>query len=269
MKIVIGIVLSVLTYFAANKYVVLCHSFLTKNIVDQSVSKEDQFEIYSLIFGLTALLTIVVLLIRSGTWKTSFLIFTLNIVVGFTSNILLIKYLSQYSIAPEISNEFTLSYHILFLIPTLFLTPLLLVNLIRLLDNEKLLEKSQPFKEINIDFRIKRFLANITDVVICLTINFLLVKIGVFVEYLFSFVITYFLYKYMLEASITTTFGKNLFNLIVKPSSNKELKPWHFLLRNFYRIIPFYTSPVLLNKPAIHDLMSGTRVIEQNRYNKR
>lgn len=262
MKIGIGIGLSVLTFFTAKKYILLCQSLLTENNVDKAALAEDQFWIYSLIFGLTALVTIAVLLMTSITWKASLLIFTLNILVGFTSNIFLLNYLSQYSIAPEIANEFTLSYDTLFTIPTLFLTPLFLVNLFRYINCGKVLEKVSSSKEIRIDFRIKRFLGNIADIALCLGINFLLVKLGVFVEYLFSFVITYFLYKYILEASIATTIGKNLFNLMVLSSTSKELKNWHFMVRNVCRVIPFYAFPVLLNKPGIHDLISGTRVTE-------
>lgn len=263
MKIGIGLALSILTYFATNKYVALCQFILTKNNVHQSVSV-DQFWIYSLIFSLTAFLTLVVIIITSTNWKSLFLIFILNILVGFSLNILIIEYLSQYSIAPNISKEITPSYNVLFLVPTLFLTPILLVNLIRYTNNDRWLEKARLFKEINIDFRIKRFLGNISDIIVCLGIHFLFIKLGLFVEYLFSFAVTYFLYKYILEASTKTTVGKNLFNLTVKSSLNKGLKPRHFMLRNICRIIPFYTLPVLLNKPAFHDLISGTRVVELN-----
>ena len=77
----------------------------------------------------------------------------------------------------------------------------------------------------------------------------------------YSFPIVYFLYKYILEAAIQTTLGKNLFQLYILSSNNQTLRPWRFLVRNCSRIIPLYSVPLLFEKPGLHESISATKVL--------
>jgi hypothetical protein len=128
---------------------------------------------------------------------------------------------------------------------------------------DRLMERLQVFGTSDIDYRYKRFFGNLCDVGICLICALLLTQLRVFPAFLFSFFITYFLYKFILESSMRTTFGKNLFSLSVITSTENDPATYQILFRNICRLIPLYGLPILLNKPGIHDIISRTRVTER------
>lgn len=263
MKFLIGLLLSVFTYFVAVEYIEMSQKVVLENgAVLLPLSQADKV-LYPLLFSLTVLLALCLIAVTSSRWKKNFSIIQVVVLAGLGLNLVELNWASSSSIHPQIINELAFSYKNLFMLPSLFAIPVFLIKLFNYINLEKRLEKLQLFNDGSIDIRTKRFCGNLIDITICLIINFILMQLGVFIEMLLPFVVTYFLYKFILEASVKSTVGKSFFRLSVVSLHDHEPSIYQILLRNFCRIIPFYAVPVLLNKTAMHDLLSDTRVGEK------
>lgn len=262
MKYLIGILLNIGFFFILKEYALLCERIYVSH--NNEILKGAGINFYSIIFSLFVLAILLSVNLTSLKWRGNYIIVITIALIGLGINLLMTNYIySNYSIYGLIKNNVYLGYNLLFQIPTLVLTPILIINVAKYLNVDQLIKTLQFFDNTAIDYRFKRFLAYIFDLVITLILLLFVVKFGVFPHSdIFPFLITHFLYKFTIEASAYTSFGKILFGLRIVSSKNTSPKTYQVLIRNFCRIIPFYGLPILWNSVPIHDRISKTRIVD-------
>jgi hypothetical protein len=215
--------------------------------------------IFIIAYGLSLLITLILIpnLTRIGMIYLimfSFLCFGLNIFGA--------KSLSNYSISPMIKNTVSLSFNLYFSFSLYLLIVLCLIEVLRKIGFKTIFEKI-PTLDLNINLRFSRLLAYLIDLILALSIYWVLSLFRIINSFPLSILFILLAYRVILETLYHQTIGKRIINnLTIVKKDFISLEFEHIIVRNFSRLIFFYMIPILWNGQGLHDIISKTKILK-------
>ncbi|MDM8160833.1 RDD family protein [Labilibaculum sp. K2S] len=213
---------------------------------------------YSLIFGFIAGISIIKN--REIKWNDLLIIISL-VIAGFIIDVLLILKISQYQISPNVISSMTLNFKMVYYLPIYPFIIILFVRIFKILNIHSLVNRLPVFIE-NKKINIARCFAFLFDWFIVIIIGLILNKFLIILWFPVEILLVNFAYRLILETSLSKTFGKIIFGIMIIRMDNGNPTLKDILIRNLSRLTIFYWVPILNDKIGLHDRLSKTRIIK-------